>query len=155
MGVSVVSVSAALGVAFAGNSALLLSASDVAGQTGSDLAPWLQGGGSAAAVAGLVYVARLIVTGQLVPRPVKDVEAELGASILAAAQREDRVLKIAEDSVQALKRLEGKHDESLLLMAGTRRTLDDVAQELQYWREMRDRGTRREDLGPDHREHRL
>lgn len=139
----------ALGVSITGASTSL--AATMAPDGSNDLASYVQGGGSAAAVAGLVYVARLIVRGELVPRPVKDAEAELNAGIMAAAQREAAVLKVAEDATRLNGRLEAKHDESLLLLADVRRSLDVVGNEMQYWREMRDRGTRREDRGPQHR----
>lgn len=123
-----------------------------AAATGADqVAPWVQGGGSAAAVAGLIYVARLITKGELVPRAVKDTENELNAQVLVQAQREAAAMKLAEEAVEA-RRAEGdRHDRSLVLLTEVRLSLADVASEMQYWREMRDRGTRREDGGPDHR----
>lgn len=140
MGVSAVSVSAALGAAFMGNSALLFAAAETASETGSTLAPWLQGGGSAAAVGGLVYVARLIVTGQLVPRPVREAEAELAAGILAAAQREDRVLTLAETAQRDHDMCRERADRTLVALTEMTAAMREVSEEMRYWREMRQRG---------------
>lgn len=139
--------SLALWAAGAGNVTVLAAATGGA----EAAAPWIQGGGSAAAVAGLVYVARLIVKGDLVPRSVKDAENELTAGIMAAGQREAKVLALAEQSARETNRAASDHDQALLLLADVRRIMGNVAEEMQYWREMRDRGTRREDGGPEHR----
>ena len=136
---------AALTVASAGNAATtLLAASDV--PTG--VAPWVQAGGGASAVVGLVYVARLIANGRLVPREVKDAEAELRASILAAAQREERVLRLAEERAEdareerAQRALDREQRDRMVV------ALADVAREMADWRVMRARGTRYGESGP-------
>lgn len=132
---------AALATAATGNVALMAMASD----STSNVAPWVQGGGSAAAVAGLVYVARLIAKGELVPRPVRESEIEMAAAIMAAGQREAKVLQIAEAQQIAYTAQQMQHDDVLRLLLTSERSLADVATEMAYWREMRDRGTRRED----------
>lgn len=139
---------AALGLAGTGLLAQVVSAVEPAVRDGgSTFAPYIQGGGSAAAVAGLVYVARLIAKGELVPRAVKDTENELNANVMVQAQREANAMRIAEEANEA-RLAEGKrHDQSLVLMTQVRQSLEDVSREMEYWREMRDRGTRRSD-GP-------
>lgn len=127
----------------------LAAASSDGGQT---IAPYVQGGGSAAAVGGLVYIARLIAKGELVPRAVKDTENELNASIMVSAQREARVMQIVEEHGKTTARLEEKHDAVIALLTEAKISLAEVASEMEYWREMRDRGTRREDRDPRHRE---
>jgi len=79
----------ALALAVAGNTAVLAAA-----ETSPSLAPWLQGGGSAAAVAGLVYVARMVVKGDLVTRSVAAREAEVSAAIRVTAERELRLIEL-------------------------------------------------------------
>jgi len=66
------------------------------------LAPWLQGGGSAAAVAGLVYVARMIVRGDLVPRSVEAREREVTEAVRVAFVREEKLLEALGESASAL-----------------------------------------------------
>lgn len=138
----------AIAIAATGNLTVLAAA---ASET-SGLAPWVQGGGSAAAVAGLVYVARMIVRGELVPRPVRDTENEMKAEIMIQGQREAQAMKIAEESVKELRLSREQHDKGLLILDAAARSMKDVAEEMEYWREMRDRGTKREDRGPAHRE---
>lgn len=64
----------------------------------SMLAPYISGGGAAAAVSGLLYVLKKLLDGSLIPRQVRDVEAELSAAIVAAGQREAAMMKVVEDS---------------------------------------------------------
>lgn len=135
---------AALGMSAVGSLAAAVG-DTVSKDGGGDLASYVQGGGSAAAVAGLVYVARLIVRGELVPRPVKDSENELGASILAAAQREDRVLKIAEVQQADAVACRERSDRTIVALTEVSAAMRDVASEMEYWRAIRQRGTRRED----------
>lgn len=139
---------AAIGLAGTGLLAQTVTAVEPAVRDGgSTFAPYIQGGGSAAAVAGLIYVARLIARGELVPRAVKDTENELNASVLVQAQREAAAMRIAEESIEARKSEGERHDRSLVLLTQVRQELEDVGREMAYWREMRDRGTRRSD-GP-------
>lgn len=81
----------ALIAAIAGNAAVMAGAllAQTASPGAADFAPWISGAGSMTAVAGLVYVARLMATGQLVAR---DPAAE--AEQLKDALRE--VVRIAE-----------------------------------------------------------
>jgi hypothetical protein len=58
------------------------------GTTTTDLAPWVSGGGAATAVAGIVYIAKLMATGKLVARDPALEAAEL-------KQLLDRVLTVA------------------------------------------------------------
>lgn len=138
------SAAVALGTTATGVGATILAAA----AEGIPAASYVQGGGSAAAVAGLIYVARLIAKGELVPRAVKDAENELHAGIMAAAQREAVVLRIAEQQQADAADCRKRHDQTLIALSDTRHTLEAVAREMAYWREMRDRGTRREDRDP-------
>ena len=64
----------------------------VAQTTGTDtLAPYVSGGGAAAAVAGLVYIAKKLASGELVAVPI----AHLMES---SAKREDTLQKLLDDS---------------------------------------------------------
>lgn len=124
------------GVEMVALAARLAQAAQTAGP-GSDLAPWLQGGGSAAAVAGLVYVARMVVKGDLVPRAVAERERDAAYAIRTAAEREQRLLVLADQS--AARELALDHTVSEMLRTVTRQ--DEVARqvvdELRYWQERR------------------
>lgn len=74
---------------------------------GSSIALWVQGLSSLGAVGGLVYVAKMIVKGELVPRPVANYEAEIKAQIQAAADREAETMKASEEA----RRLAAKFEE--------------------------------------------
>jgi hypothetical protein len=114
-----------------GNVAVVLAASETAG--GSAVAPWLQGGGSAAAVAGLVYVARMIVKGDLVPRAVADRENETAAAIRVAAAHAAELQVITGEALA--------RETTLAQIAGESvRGLADVNAELRWWRDQRERG---------------
>lgn len=121
----------ALTVALTGNAAVVLAATDTAG--GAGLAPWLQGGGSAAAVAGLVYVARMIVKGDLVPRAVADRENETAAAIRVQAEHAKELQVIAAEALARETTLASVAGESV-------RALADVSSELRWWRDQRERG---------------
>lgn len=84
----------ALTIASSGHVAVIAAATE-APQT---FTPWVQGGGAAAAVAGLVYVARMIVKGDLVPRAVAQREAEMGAAIRHQAERESQLLTLVDEA---------------------------------------------------------
>lgn len=60
--------------------------------SGSSVAPWAQVTGTAAAVGGLVYVAKLLADGRLVAQPVSDLVKE-------GARREERLHELVNESV--------------------------------------------------------
>lgn len=60
---------------------------------GSDIAAYISGGGSAAAVGGLVYMARKILNGDLISRPTAVAEKELVRLINEAHNREEALQK--------------------------------------------------------------
>lgn len=96
----------ALGAAASGTVASTFAAAVTAVGAGGDvstLAPYMSGGGAVSAVAGLVYMARKLVNGDLVPRPVKEQEAELAAAIRAAAERETLMRATIEASTAAIR----------------------------------------------------
>lgn len=119
----------AFGVALTGNAAVVLAATD----TGAGITPWLQGGGSAAAVAGLVYVARMIVKGDLVPRAVAERENETAAAIRVAADNERRLEGLEREGAEREKQLAAIARESVGAVA-------DNTAELRWWREQRQKG---------------
>lgn len=64
----------------------------------SGIAPYVGGGAGVVAVAGLTEVTRRLLNGRLIPRETRDAEAETAAYIVAAGQREDRAMKVVEES---------------------------------------------------------
>lgn len=123
----------ALTAASGGNLALLLAAADAAGPGGSALAPWLQGGGSAAAVAGLVYVARMIVKGDLVPRAVADRENETAGAIRVQAEHATKLKELLGESLAREKTMDKIAGEAVKALAA-------VNVEMAWWRNQRERG---------------
>lgn len=108
------------------------------GTTGPDLAPWLQGGGSAAAVAGLVYVARLIVKGDLVPSAVAAREQETGAAIRASFEREAKMQELLEASQTREKEQDRIHELAIQALTRVESEQQRVAEELRWWRDRRE-----------------
>lgn len=131
----------ALTAAIGGNLGVLATVGAVAAEAGGGVAPYVQGGGSAAAVAGLLYVARLIIKGELVSRPVAETERETLAAIRAQAEREAEAGR-RESRLEELV-LEGRARESTLAsIAGeSARLTGEVEAELRYWRDQRERRT--------------
>lgn len=74
-----------------------LAASVVAAASsgGSDLAPYVGGVGNGIAVVGLVFVLRAVLSGNLVARPVAEVEAKLLQLADRAIEREEAFADIA------------------------------------------------------------
>jgi hypothetical protein len=66
--------------------------------TSTNLAPYVGGSAGVIAVAALGEVTRRLLNGRLIPRETRETEAEMGAYIVAAGQREDRAMKVVEDS---------------------------------------------------------
>jgi hypothetical protein len=64
----------------------------------SNIAPYVGGGVGVIAVGALAEVLRRMLNGRLIPREVKEVEAELGSAIIAAGQREDRMIRLVEET---------------------------------------------------------
>lgn len=138
-------VSAALSLAAGGQLAVLAAAVAPVAESGGNLAPWLTGGGSAAAVAGLVYVARMVVKGDLVPRPVEEREK-------ASAARKDELIALAKQLAElaheaharetVLANLGGEAVRALTLAQETNRQTNE---QLSWWRDQRDRAQRRQE----------
>lgn len=87
----------ALVAVLAGNALVAFSAllAQTAGGTPADFAPWISGAGSVTAVGGIVYIARLMATGQLVARDpaaeneqLKDMVRAVTALTEESAERE-------------------------------------------------------------------
>lgn len=133
----------ALSASGLGNTSVFLAA---AAEETPSYAPYIQGGGSAMAVAGLVYVARMIVRGELVPRPVRESEQEMGAAILAAGQREAKVLSLAEAYEKQNAACSSRNDKTLVALTEVTQALRDVSREMEYWREVRQQGQRSTDF---------
>lgn len=87
------------------------------GSTGlEEIAPFLSGGGAAAAVGGLVYVTRKLLNGELVPRSVAERENELSQAVVAAGHREAKYMEVAEKVLKM-------HTEAQALARDTSRAL--------------------------------
>ena len=65
---------------------------------GDNIANYISGGGSAAAVGGLVYMARKILSGDLVSRPTVVVEKELARLIQDSHDRETGLQNVMADA---------------------------------------------------------
>jgi hypothetical protein len=63
-----------------------------------DVAPWVSAGGATAAVGGLVYVARLLASGELVASPVADRERDLRRLVHQSERREERLQELLEEA---------------------------------------------------------
>lgn len=124
------SLTAALAVAGGGNVAVVLASAD---SGASQIAPWLQGGGSAAAVAGLVYVARMIVKGDLVPRAVAERENETAGAIRVQAVNVVKLQELVGEGLAREKTLAGVSGDMVKALA-------ENAAELRWWRDQRERG---------------
>lgn len=95
-------------------------------------APYVQGGGSAAAVAGLVYVARMVIRGDLVPRPVNDLQREQAALTVASYEREAKLQEL-------LERERTEREEADRLLTDTRKALWAAESTMRYWQEKAER----------------
>lgn len=84
-----------LGLATTGAAASLVAAIVAAGNTGTDLTPYVGGAGSGIAVIGLIYVLRALLSGALVARPVAEVEAKLFGLVADSQAREEAFEEIA------------------------------------------------------------
>lgn len=83
----------ALSTAMAG--VLSLSSAALAAETGTDIGafgPALSGGGAAAAVGGLVWVAKKVINGELVPRDVADAARQMRECLERAESRENSLM---------------------------------------------------------------
>lgn len=131
-----------LAVAGSGHLAMLVAAVEPAtnGNGDSTIAAWLQGGGSAAAVAGLVYVARMIVKGDLVPRAVADREQESSAAVRIAADHATRALELAQDAHAREVVAANIGNESIKALTQNAEVMRQVSDELRWWRERRPAG---------------
>lgn len=76
----------------------------VVAQTGSELGPWVSGGGAAAAVGALVYMAKLLADGKLVAintaereRYDQDALKQMGELVKKGMSREDVLAELVED----------------------------------------------------------
>lgn len=122
----------ALATALSGNGLVILAAA-TSTDSGPGITPWIQGGGSAAAVAGLVYVARMIVKGDLVPRAVAERENETVAALAATVRREQEAMELAREGHAREKAADATAGETVRISA-------EVLAELRWWREQRERG---------------
>lgn len=136
-----VGVIAAMGAAGGGILAQILATAPAL-STGTDLAPWLQGGGSAAAVAGLVYFARMVVKGDLVARPVAQREAEAAVALRAAAESAARSLALADEAHARETVAAHVGNESIAALTRNAEVMRQVSEELRWWRERRPPGER-------------
>lgn len=59
---------------------------------------YVGGGAGVVAVGALAEVTRRLLNGRLIPREIRESEQELAAYITAAGQREERAMRVAEDT---------------------------------------------------------
>lgn len=94
----------ALAVIAAGGGAAFVAAAVRAAESvpsPDSVAPYIGGGAGAVAVAALAEVTRRLLNGRLIPRETKDVEEEIGAAIVAAGEREARLIALVVEERQA------------------------------------------------------
>lgn len=72
------------------------------------IAPFVQAGGTVSAVGALVYTVRQLVNGNLVARPVAEVQTEMAALLHGSFKREEQLATIHADA--------GKREDALSLM---------------------------------------
>lgn len=97
----IVQAAAAVGALTGGTLGVVVAAAGEVAPEGTSVMAYVFGGGATVVLAGLVAdVARRLMNGQLIARKTSEVENELGAGILAAAQREAKVMQIAEDATK-------------------------------------------------------
>lgn len=126
----------AVGIAVTGNAAVLVAAAETGG---NDLGLWVQGGGSAAAVAGLVYVARMIIKGDLVPRAVAERENEQAAQNRIAAENERKLMALNERSLRREEILADTCNGVVQHVADMTAAQRVNTEELRWWRDQRER----------------
>lgn len=90
----------------------------------SSLGPYVGGGAGVVAVAALAEVTRRLLNGRLVPRETREAQQEMAAYILAAGQREDRAMRIAEDASGVVTRAAAELAES------NRRAIEHLTEQL-------------------------
>lgn len=104
-----------------------LAAADPSAADPSSVAPYISGLGAGAAVTGLLWVLKKLLDGTLVPVQVRDQQIELGQAIVAAGQREDRVMKLAEDTADTIRDLRNENRE---LRRELEQAIGDLARKL-------------------------
>lgn len=80
------------------------------------LAPIVQTGGTTVVIGALVYMARQMIAGNLVAKPIAEVQSEMAALVQASFKREERfadVLDMAHQREQALANMVDRHAEAL------------------------------------------
>ena len=88
------------------------------------LAPFFQAGGTVSAVGALIYTVRQLVNGNLVAKPVAEVQTEMAAHLQTAFKREEILATLRSDA--------GKREDALsLTLDKTSQLLGRVAAELE------------------------
>lgn len=67
---------------------------------GSGIGNYVTGGGSAVAVTALAYVLKQFLAGNIVAKPVAEYLREQALMLAAMGEREERLMKIAEDAIK-------------------------------------------------------
>lgn len=80
--------------------------------TGSDLGPWVSGGGTATTVALLGYLFKQFLSGNLVSRPIAQVLNEQATMLAAMADREDKSIALAVAAHRREERYEKKIEDA-------------------------------------------
>lgn len=113
----------AMAAAAASVAALVAQAGGGGGEVNA-IAPFVQTGGTVTAVGALVYAVRQLVNGNLVAKPVAEVQTEVTAVVHAAFQREDRLAARLADS-------HAREDAYAALVDRTAQTLGRATAELE------------------------
>lgn len=79
-----------------------VSLAQAAGDSGTSLAPYVTGSGSALAVGAIVVVVKKFLDGSLVSKQTADRERESTLMLAASAEREDRLMKVVVDLMKVI-----------------------------------------------------
>lgn len=96
--------------------ALVTSVAQAAGGAGSDLAPYLSGGSSAVAVAGVVMGLRKALAGDIIAKPVAEYQREQALMLATVSEINDKVMQLTEKTVSALERQTKQQGETAELL---------------------------------------
>jgi hypothetical protein len=95
------------------------------------IAPYVGGGAGVIAVGALAEVTRRLLNGSLIPRQTSDVEQELSAAIVAAGEREARLMLLIQEERAERAR---QHRENADMIERIERTLRDGLDRLERGR---------------------
>lgn len=91
---------AMLGVGAAGVATTVAGVLAQAADSGSEIGPWISGGGTATLVTLLAYLFKQFLAGNIISRPIAERDREYQTMLAAMAEREDKVQTLAIASVK-------------------------------------------------------